>query len=361
MPNLTELSQWDAGIYEFQTTDPVQGGHGGIDNQPHQNLVNRALWTRNRIAAAIIQAGLTEGTSDNTQLAQCVILHVSTINALRLVPIPVVPNGTNCRVLIAGKLSSNDGQGQLYQWNFSDTTADDGQLTIQPSSLPAAGRWNLCGINASFLGGQNANAYALQSGLNAESVLRAQGDGTEASIRASADTNLQSNITAESVLRSLFDQSEAGLRTSADNNEATTRLNADTALAASVTTEANTRSSVDVAEAAARVAGDAATLTAAENFAFPGSSLGTNGYRKNPDGSIDMWGTVANGGLGPVAVNFPTIAGAGAPGFPTVCLVVISQCLNIQGTITQSSVTKNGFVSTNGASGSSTMWHAIGR
>ena len=34
MANLTETPTYEAGIYRFETTDPVQGGPGGIDNLP---------------------------------------------------------------------------------------------------------------------------------------------------------------------------------------------------------------------------------------------------------------------------------------------------------------------------------------
>lgn len=96
-----------------------------------------------------------------------------------------------------------------------------------------------------------------------------------------------------------------------------------------------------------------ATTAFVQAAASPGSSLGTNGYRKNSDGSIDQWGLVANGGAGPTAVVFPIA-------FPTACFNVVSQNVNVQGTIEQSSVSATGFTSTNGAAGSSTYWRAIG-
>lgn len=360
MPNLTDISQWDAGVYEFQTTDPVQGGPGGIDNQPHQNLANRALWLRNRMKALISQAGIVEGTADNTQLAQCVVLHVGTIAALRLCPIPVVPGGLIVRILVSGKATSNDGGGQLYQWNASDATADNGSTIIRPSSNPATGRWNLCGLNATQLGGQAANLYALQttlvadvaalnSSINNEATLRTNADNAESLARSNAITAANAAIAAETAARVAAISTEAGTRNSVD-----------VSLSNSISSETTTRISAINAEASARVAGDLATLNSAEDFAAPGSHLASPGYRQNADGSIDMWGVVANGGLGPTAVTFPTIPGNPSPGFPTAALNLLSQCFNGQGTISQTSLTKTGFTSTNGATGSSTMWHAIG-
>jgi hypothetical protein len=41
MANLIETPTFEAGIYQFETTDPVQGGPGGVDNLPHRQLANR--------------------------------------------------------------------------------------------------------------------------------------------------------------------------------------------------------------------------------------------------------------------------------------------------------------------------------
>jgi len=51
MANLTETPNFDATVYELATTDPVQGGPGGVDNQPHQSLANRTAWLKQQITA----------------------------------------------------------------------------------------------------------------------------------------------------------------------------------------------------------------------------------------------------------------------------------------------------------------------
>lgn len=50
MANLLETETWDEGIYQLETTDPVQGGADGVDNAPHKNLANRTLWLKNNKA-----------------------------------------------------------------------------------------------------------------------------------------------------------------------------------------------------------------------------------------------------------------------------------------------------------------------
>lgn len=49
MSNLTESSTFTPDVYEIAESDPVQGGPGGIDNQPHQALANRTRWLYDRV------------------------------------------------------------------------------------------------------------------------------------------------------------------------------------------------------------------------------------------------------------------------------------------------------------------------
>lgn len=48
MANLEETGRWEAGIYQFETSDPVMGGPNGIDNLPTRQLANRTLWLKNQ-------------------------------------------------------------------------------------------------------------------------------------------------------------------------------------------------------------------------------------------------------------------------------------------------------------------------
>jgi hypothetical protein len=62
--------------------------------------------------------------------------------------------------------------------------------------------------------------------------------------------------------------------------------------------------------------GTSNTTVASTAFVNPGSSLAPNGYRRNPDGSIDQWGQVnSNANAGNVAIGF------NLP-FPTACYAV---------------------------------------
>jgi hypothetical protein len=56
MANLIESNSFDATVYQLATTDPVQGGAGGIANSQPQSLTNRTRWLYNQIQS--ILAGL---------------------------------------------------------------------------------------------------------------------------------------------------------------------------------------------------------------------------------------------------------------------------------------------------------------
>lgn len=46
MANLNEEPVWEAGIYQFETNDPVEGGPEGIDNKPTRQLANRTAYLK---------------------------------------------------------------------------------------------------------------------------------------------------------------------------------------------------------------------------------------------------------------------------------------------------------------------------
>jgi len=49
MANVTETSNWETGIYQLETTDPVEGGSGGISNQQAKQLGNRTKWLYDKL------------------------------------------------------------------------------------------------------------------------------------------------------------------------------------------------------------------------------------------------------------------------------------------------------------------------
>ncbi len=51
MANQPETATYDAGVYQLETSDPVQGGVGGKSNAPLLNLSNRTAWLKAAVDA----------------------------------------------------------------------------------------------------------------------------------------------------------------------------------------------------------------------------------------------------------------------------------------------------------------------
>ncbi|MGY4727944.1 phage tail protein [Burkholderia pyrrocinia] len=52
MANLKEESKWEDGVYQFETSDLVEGGPAGVDNVPTRQLANRTRYLKDRADAA---------------------------------------------------------------------------------------------------------------------------------------------------------------------------------------------------------------------------------------------------------------------------------------------------------------------
>ncbi|KVN24455.1 hypothetical protein WJ63_19030 [Burkholderia pyrrocinia] len=51
MTNLVEFDKWEDGIYQLETSDPVQGGPEGVDNLQAKQLANRTRYLKKQIEA----------------------------------------------------------------------------------------------------------------------------------------------------------------------------------------------------------------------------------------------------------------------------------------------------------------------
>lgn len=50
MANVTETSNFDAGIYQLETTDPLEGGSLGVLNYAIKGLANRTKWLKDNLS-----------------------------------------------------------------------------------------------------------------------------------------------------------------------------------------------------------------------------------------------------------------------------------------------------------------------
>lgn len=184
MANNAEIVLWVSGVYQFETSDPIQGGVGGVDNLPHISLGNRTLFLKSRQDAMAAQCGLTPDNSDQQQSVACAQMHVPTIPAMRALPVPQVASNRSVVIMARGGAADGDGNGAMYRWSSTSNAADDGLNTLTPSTNPATGRWlllglNPSGLNASKLNGQSAVFYTNAANLSSGQVAAGRlGGGT---------------------------------------------------------------------------------------------------------------------------------------------------------------------------------------
>ena len=66
MANVKETANWEAGVYQLETSDPVLGGENGIDNLQAMQLANRTLWLKTELAKAVASIGSNKAAADQT-------------------------------------------------------------------------------------------------------------------------------------------------------------------------------------------------------------------------------------------------------------------------------------------------------
>lgn len=120
MANLTELSQWETGIYQLETTDSVEAGAGGISNKQARLLGNRTKWLKDNSLVF-----LKKGT-----------VSVGDIAADKLITISFTSIGTN-NYMVTGSLvslSANYNDDNDVIWTVRNKTSTSFQLCLREVS-----------------------------------------------------------------------------------------------------------------------------------------------------------------------------------------------------------------------------------
>lgn len=65
MANVTEVSNFDTGIYQLETTDPLEGGALGVLNYAIKGLANRTKWLKDNLALKPKNIGYITGVDIN--------------------------------------------------------------------------------------------------------------------------------------------------------------------------------------------------------------------------------------------------------------------------------------------------------
>lgn len=127
MANQPESPIWEVGIYQIETNDPVEGGYGGVTNDPLLQLANRTKYLYDlvvphipRFRGAVIDLvpGETSGTKTvDGQLTSCVVAYGNASNNFTtyLVTLPSEMPSTNYFVRITlefGTVGTGTGTAQ---------------------------------------------------------------------------------------------------------------------------------------------------------------------------------------------------------------------------------------------------------
>ena len=98
MANLPESATYDAGVYQLELTDPVQGGSTGVSNAPLKNLANRTAWLKSQIdginngtIGLALYARLASPTFTGSPAAPTAALGDNTIQSIAIDPEAVDP------------------------------------------------------------------------------------------------------------------------------------------------------------------------------------------------------------------------------------------------------------------------------
>ena len=131
MASLTPSDSWD-NVYQIETSDPVQGGAGGITNTPHQNNTNRT----ERIKATLNLVGIDV---ENKLITKNRIEYVDTLAELQA----LTGMAEGDVVYISGRSASNDGGEGNFVWCMGDysteVTADTLSGVYAPSDTDSDG------------------------------------------------------------------------------------------------------------------------------------------------------------------------------------------------------------------------------
>jgi len=130
MANILESETWDTGVYQLETTDPVQGGVDGVDNIPHKALANRTVWLKAQVALKALLGGSA------TQLFK-VKAAVSDDEAVNKGQIATVLDGL---ASFGNNLSENGYQkmpnGLILQWGELAVSANTTTYVTLPIAFP---------------------------------------------------------------------------------------------------------------------------------------------------------------------------------------------------------------------------------
>ena len=151
MANLSELPQWDAGVYRLEATDPAEGGESGKANAPLKNLANRTSYLKQRVDSLELETSMADhvaasdphpGYMTTAEDSAVMAAHVSASD-----PHPVYTTADELATAIAGVGGLGVGQtinnytssGRVAGTNYQNTTGKPIFITFACGAGATAG------------------------------------------------------------------------------------------------------------------------------------------------------------------------------------------------------------------------------
>lgn len=151
MANLTETGNYDAGVYQIETTDPVTGGPTGIANKAAINLANRTKWLKDKYDAMVsgtdVPAGVAAKVSPGLTGTPTAPTAAAGTNTTQLATTAFVINERSTTATLSGKTLTGLRETRvavaasaidLVSGNIFTKTIS-GATTFTLSNVPAAG------------------------------------------------------------------------------------------------------------------------------------------------------------------------------------------------------------------------------
>lgn len=125
MANLPEVDNFDAGVYQLEITDPLEGGSGGILNAALKNLTNRTRYLKNLLDNIKFLLFLRKGTVNVPDFSADAIITVSFTNI-----------GTSSYMVNGSLVSkgSNYNDDNDIIWSVKNKTATSFQLCLHETT-----------------------------------------------------------------------------------------------------------------------------------------------------------------------------------------------------------------------------------
>ncbi|HDR8969923.1 gp53-like domain-containing protein [Burkholderia vietnamiensis] len=322
MTNLVETDRWEEGVYQLETSDPVVGGPDGIDNLQARQLANRTRYLKAAIEARQSDFdGHVAAVDPHPQYATHADL-AEKVAAL----VAQSPEALDTLSELAKALGNDPDFATTITTELATRAPIDSPVftgmpkTSTPAQFDSSDRLAPTGFVQRALGNMQIGTR-IQSAANA--ILSASHAGgfytlevasttytlpSLASVKPGATFEFLATVNAATVATAGADKMMTGSLVSSST---------------CVLNNGDTAKYVSVGTYWVLVGGSAALRLSLGDF---GSSLGSSGYQKSPNGQIVQWGNTTTAGgtgatLGPVTSNFPIA-------FPNGCVFAIGALAN---------------------------------